>query len=664
MRRPRYEISNVDRNWIEQIGWRSVDDVLARSASTDDVAAVSHTSDVVKVAVDPANGGPTIVFVKCYRYDRFVQRIKQAFRGTLFGKSRARREFEFLTEMRRRQIPTVRPIAWGDNYGRAFLRASFLVTEGAEGFQSLDLFGLNALRRNSLNRSQRRALTKGLATTIRRMHDAGIRHGGLYWRNILVGVAPGGGYDFLLIDPDRQGRLNASRVSESDVVGDLSEFVASGMAIGQRAGLLALMKAYLEVSHLTAEQRNLTSQIIERARALAPPERRRMAVAETMEWLRQRTAGVRRRDPGARAFGSLDDFFDRVSSIAAASTPASGPGKVIRFSFFDTNGSNGALDRTVIVDAERVTVSSARPARQDLIIRTDPETWLAVVSGRPDAYARLRAGRLRVDGDTTALPALMEHLDRAESTRLSIESETKTNAESRCEPCRPPAVTATSPKPSRRSFGRKYKSDDYARYYTEKHHAGLGRRISNCFERKMIRRSLLRIRRHRPFESVLDCPSGTGRFLPTLASLNVSVIAMDTSYAMLREGRKQHALFKEPPVELVGSAFDIALPDNAVDVVLCCRLLHHIADREQRLIILREFARVARLGVVVSFFDARSLRAWKRERKTRRTGPRGGRHAMPRAACVEEAVCAGLKPIGMNALFRFHTEVTAAAFLC
>ncbi len=225
-------------------------------------------------------------------------------------------------------------------------------------------------------------------------------------------------------------------------------------------------------------------------------------------------------------------------------------------------------------------------------------------------------------------------------------------------------MTGTSQSAPQRRFGSKYQVDDYAQYYAEKHDSSLGRRISNSFERRMIRRSLLRIRQQHPVESVLDCPSGTGRFLPTLASLNVSAIAMDTSGAVLREGRKHHGLFHDPPVELVGSAFEIALPDNGVDVVLCSRLLHHIADPEGRLVILREFARVARVGVVISFFDSASFRAWKRERKVRRTGKQGGRHAMTRAACVAEAVGAGLKPIGMDALLRFHSEITAAAFLC
>ncbi len=639
-----------------------MDDVLAWS--TGGVAAVSDTSDVVEVPVDSALDGPTSVFVKRYLYNRFSQRIKQSFRGTLFGKSRARREFEFLTEMRRRQVPTVRPIAFGDSYGHAFLRASFLITEGNKGLQSLDMFALNALRREPLKRSQRKALTKGLAATIREMHDAGVYHGGLFWRNILVGIQPDGEYRFVLLDPDTHGRLHASPVPESGVVADLSDVVASATALGRRAGLVAFLTAYFQVSRLTAEQRELASQIIQRARTLAPSEHRRMAVTEAIGWLRQRAAGVERGDFSIREFGSVEDFFDQISSGATASTPVSRASKTIRFVFSDTTGESSRLDRTVILDGNQAAVVETQPAGQDLVIRTDPGTWLAVISGHADAYARLRSGRLRMEGDPSALGMLIEHLDQRESTGMPNDLNTKTNIEAGHEPRGDEAAMQSSPQPSQRNFGHKYKADDYAQYYAEKHESSWGRRISNNLERRMVRRSLLRIQQNHPFKSVLDCPSGTGRFLPSLASLSVSVIAMDTSAAVLREGRKHHALFKEPPVELVGSALSIALPDNAVDVVLCSRLLHHIGDPQERSIILGELARVARLGVVISFFDSGSFRAWRRASKARRTGRIGGRHAMSRETCVQEAVGVGLKPIGMNALLRYHTEVTAAAFLC
>ncbi len=615
---------------------------------------MSRSSDVLEVPVGAAFDGPANVFLKRYLYDRLEQRVKQAFRGTLIGKSRARREYEFLTEMRRRNVPTIRPIAYGDNYGRAFLHASFLITEGADGFQSLDLFALDAIRRKTMSRSQRRELTRGFAVTIRKMHDAGIRHGGLFWRNVLVRVDTNGGYEFLLIDPDTHGRLNMSRVPESGVVADLSELVASGIALGQR-GLVGFMKAYFGVSRLTANQQKLTSQVLQAARGLAPSEHRRMAVTEAIGWLRARSSG------SGRTFDSVDNFFGWICSGPAGSTRIAQGSMAILFSFSEANG---AFDRTTIVDSERVTMSSSPSTTHDLVIRTDPETWVSIVSGHADAFSRLRAGRLNMKGEPSALCALMEHLDRKESAMNSTEAEVTMDAEANSASSVGSSVSETSQQTDERNFGHKYKIDDYARYYSEKHASSLGRRISNSIERRMIRRSLLRIKQHQSFASVLDCPSGTGRFLPTLASFGISVIVMDTSGAVLREGRKHHSLFKVPPMELVGSALGIALPDDAVDVVLCSRLLHHLADREDRMMALREFARVARVGVVFSFFDSASYRAWKRARKVRRTGKTGGRHSMSRTAAVEEAVEAGLKPLGMNALFRFHTEITAAAFLC
>jgi len=138
---------------------------------------------------------------------------------------------------------------------------------------------------------------------------------------------------------------------------------------------------------------------------------------------------------------------------------------------------------------------------------------------------------------------------------------------------------------------------------------------------------------------------------------------MDTSMQMLQQGRRHASLFRRNPTASAGSALELPLADNAVDVVLCSRLVHHIPERESRVQIMREFARVARVGVVVSFFDATSWNAWKRRRKVKRTGKTGGRHAMTRAECNDEARDAGLQPIGMNALLRYHTEVTAAAFL-
>ncbi len=213
------------------------------------------------------------------------------------------------------------------------------------------------------------------------------------------------------------------------------------------------------------------------------------------------------------------------------------------------------------------------------------------------------------------------------------------------------------------SFGHAYKSTDKADYYAHKHDSSLMRRVSNSFERRIIRRSLDRVARLQPFTTVLDCPSGTGRFLPTLREFNASVVAMDSSGEMLAEGRRFYDRFPQSPGAVVGSALDVPMPDDAVDVVLCSRLLHHFPDRESRVRILNEFARVARYGVVASFFDATSYRGWRRTKKNRRRTKKHGRYAVTRSEFTAEADEAGLELLGMNAVLRYHTEITSAAFL-
>ncbi len=208
-----------------------------------------------------------------------------------------------------------------------------------------------------------------------------------------------------------------------------------------------------------------------------------------------------------------------------------------------------------------------------------------------------------------------------------------------------------------------YQSSEHAQFYADKRDATFMRRMSNRSEQRMIYRALERLHRKAAFSTVLDCASGTGRMLPVLAKFDVSVVALDSAAAMLMEGRRVHHLFGAAPGMVVGSALELPLADKCVDVVFCSRLLHHFEDSASRIQILREFARIARVGVVVSFFDSLSYRGWRRAKKNRKRHREHGRFAVRRDTFRQEGEAAGLDLLGMNALFRFHAEVTAATFL-
>jgi len=209
-------------------------------------------------------------------------------------------------------------------------------------------------------------------------------------------------------------------------------------------------------------------------------------------------------------------------------------------------------------------------------------------------------------------------------------------------------------------YGDKYKSYTYAVYYAGKHERSLGQRLSNWRERRVVAAAL---RWLGPITTVLDIPSGTGRFLPVLAQFRLRVVAADQAAEMLKGGRRYYDRFAHPPQPLAGSAFQIPLADESIDAALCSRLLHHLALPEQRITVMRELARVVRVGAVVSFFDAASLKHRRRLRRRMRKGKLGNRHAVTRREFTEEARQAGLKCVSMHGLLRFHTELTAAALL-
>lgn len=110
-----------------------------------------------------------------------------------------------------------------------------------------------------------------------------------------------------------------------------------------------------------------------------------------------------------------------------------------------------------------------------------------------------------------------------------------------------------------------------------------------------------------PCASVLDVPCGAGRFLDLLAQNKRMVIAMDVSASMVELARERAAHLTPQPAVRVGEAARTELQSEAVDCVFCNRLLHHLDREEERAAILREFWRVTRHYLVVSFFDYHSF---------------------------------------------------------
>ncbi len=109
--------------------------------------------------------------------------------------------------------------------------------------------------------------------------------------------------------------------------------------------------------------------------------------------------------------------------------------------------------------------------------------------------------------------------------------------------------------------------------------------------------------------TVVDVPSGAGRFLTALSTNGRRVLEVDVALDMLAFGRKRNNAATSGGLRhfVQGDATRLPLAKGSVDCVFCNRLLHHIVVADERAVILRELHRVTRRWVVVSFFDYHSF---------------------------------------------------------
>jgi ubiquinone/menaquinone biosynthesis C-methylase UbiE len=145
-------------------------------------------------------------------------------------------------------------------------------------------------------------------------------------------------------------------------------------------------------------------------------------------------------------------------------------------------------------------------------------------------------------------------------------------------------------------------------------------------------------------ETLLDVPCGTGRFRDMLQQHASTLLSIDASFEML-------AAAPSSP-QLQASAHQLPLVDDAVDFILCSRLLHHFETSAERATVLAELARVSKRWIVLSYFDNANFQAWRNKVR----GKFRGRFPISHAQFASEINTAGLKERGRHYIQRGWSE--------
>lgn len=235
------------------------------------VFAWSRSTDTVRLGHASADGRP-MLYLKRYHYPKPLARL----RTLIVRRDRARREYDRLRELERRGLPVVRAMASGRRRRWGMLRSCLLITEGFEGGESLEQVTLGLKGKAG----ERRELIRAVARAVATMHAAGVVHGQLFRRNVLIRPTAGGGYDVRFLDfalsPGR-GRCGGR------AAGDLGALGSGAAEHCSRTDVARFMRTYLGVGKLGTSAREMMRAAGEIARRFEQTERRRHRLARLFE---------------------------------------------------------------------------------------------------------------------------------------------------------------------------------------------------------------------------------------------------------------------------------------------------------------------------------------------------------------------------------------------
>ena len=220
------------------------------------------------------------LYVKKYWYPTSGDRWSGFYRGTFWGVSKVRREFENLARLRAWGLDAPAPVAYGEERQAGWLHRSFLISEGIPDPLSLDLFirDLSPKRPASEQRQLRRELIGRLADYLRRMHEHRFVHHDFFWRNILLSGRSLA--HFFLID-SHKGRCWKPWMETRSRAKDLATLDAPAPSFFRRSERLRFFLRYRGQRRLTRDDKQLLRLILRLAEPMRPTQLERVRRAKS-----------------------------------------------------------------------------------------------------------------------------------------------------------------------------------------------------------------------------------------------------------------------------------------------------------------------------------------------------------------------------------------------
>ena len=156
-----------------------------------------------------------------------------------------------------------------------------------------------------------------------------------------------------------------------------------------------------------------------------------------------------------------------------------------------------------------------------------------------------------------------------------------------------------------------YQNQVVAEKYDVKRFISIKGKTTNSMEKNAILKALNVIPEG---SKVIDVPCGTGRVTEWLLEKKYTVEGFDISNEMIDQAKDKLSDYPNLTGFHVGDATNIELDDNSFDCVVSVRLLGHTPSKE-RIKILKEFKRLSKDWVIITFYHSNCLQGFLRKFK-------------------------------------------------
>lgn len=185
--------------------------------------------------------------------------LRRTFRHPLHGESTFACEFRTMRYLAARRVPVPRPVFFSQQRQGTDSHA-VLMTEELVHFNPLDTVTEELFQAGKITLATKRAVLRGVATTVRQLHGAGIQHRSLYPKHLFVKMT-GADPEVVVIDLEKSRRKFIAPLRTLYDLATLDRHAKHW----SRAARLYFFKQYMQIEKLTPWTRFLCRLIYKRS---------------------------------------------------------------------------------------------------------------------------------------------------------------------------------------------------------------------------------------------------------------------------------------------------------------------------------------------------------------------------------------------------------------